>query len=227
MIFAELQETNGETFLVITAVAPKDPNQIIPTEVPNFTIFIDNSWNTHDYITPAITDITTRTFTEDQIKLITECPEAPNHLTVQTNTKIEASHAANENLILITKEPESQQNELTILNTTTGQEFKTENQIELTDALCDFVKPLKVKTMANLTLKVTKASDLGTLELETFENGLRKETDDCKISLLDMGSEAIQKAVLRVIRNSGQIQVSFSFDDLILMRTLTGGIHLG
>ena len=221
MIFAELQETNGETFLVITAVAPKDPNQIIPTEVPNFTIFIDNSWDTHDYITPAITDITTRTFTEDQIKLITECPQAPNHLTVQTNTKIEAAHAANKNLILITKEPESQRNELTILNTTTGQEFKAENQIELTDALCDFVKPLKVKTMANIRIQIDFEQMNHVPTPIGYVYDLQINSQDCQFGLPDLADDT--KFVVSLRTDGNPKRISYSYEDVTISRQVSGG----
>lgn len=221
MIFAELQETNGETFLIVTAVAPKDPNGVTPTEVPNFTIFIDNSWTTHDYITPAITDITTRAFTGDQIELITECPEAPNHLEVQTNTKIEAAHAANQNLILITHEPDAPIDQLTILNTTTGQEFKAENQIELTDGLSDFIKPLKVKALANIQIQIEFEIPKPMAYPINFVADFNLESNICQFGIVDVPHDT---KLVTTLRAEGPIKgISYSYDDLTISRQVSGG----
>jgi hypothetical protein len=221
MIFAELQETNGETFLVITVISPKAPNQITPTEVPHFTIFIDKSWTTHDYITPAITDITTRTFTDDQIKLITECPEAPKHLQVETNTTIEAAHAANQNLILVTQEPDSPRNQLTILNTTSGQEFKAENQIELTDALSDFIKPLKLKAMLNIRIQIEFETPKPIAYPIDFVADFNLESNIFQFGIVDLPQDT--KSVTK-LRAEGPIKaISYSYDDLTIARQVRGG----
>lgn len=87
MIFAEIQEANGEKLLFIRVVAPIDPNQETPDEVPNFNIYIDESWNTRDYITTALTDITNRTFTKEQITLLSPCENTPDHLAVENLKK--------------------------------------------------------------------------------------------------------------------------------------------
>jgi hypothetical protein len=126
MIFAEIKEVDGEKLLVIRLVAPKDPNQETPDEVPKFNFFIDESWNTRDYITPALTDITNRTFTEDQITLMSPCENTPDHLNVENIKKIEAAHAAttpSETLVLVTAEPDERDGYLTVLDTKTGQEL--------------------------------------------------------------------------------------------------------
>ena len=106
MIFVEIQEANGEKLLFIRVVAPIDPNQETPDEVPNFNIYIDESWNTRDYITTALTDITNSTFTKEQITLLSPCENTPDHLAVE-NLKT---------LLLITTEPDEKDDYLTVLN---------------------------------------------------------------------------------------------------------------
>ena len=223
MIFAELQESNGETLLVIRAVAPKDSSQETPTELPNFTIYIDESWITHDYIIPAITDVTTRTFKDDQIKLMTACQEAPNHLVVEKFKKIEAAHAAtqpHETLILITAEQDEKDHYLTAINTKTGEEFKVSNQIELTDALCDFVKPLKIKTMTNIQVRflLNSAFDLVPTGNEPIP---RNEGNEYLISLNDLASEVNHE--LRYFYGGKTVEMTYSYEDTTIARQVSGG----
>ena len=229
MIFAELQQTNGETLLVIRAVAPKDPHQVTPTEVPNFTIYIDESWNTNDYITAAITDITTRTFKEDQIKLMTACQEAPNHLNVEKSKKIEAAHAAtqpHEILILVTAEPDEKDHYLTVLNTKTGQEFKVSNQIGLTDVLCDFIKPLKTKTMTNIKIRITPSSEVDDIKINNSAPKFEKVANEYFCNLIDLASEVETSTFLLLSNPTPSVSVFYKYEDLTLPRPIEGGFNL-
>jgi hypothetical protein len=227
MIFAEIQEADGEKLLVIRVVAPKDPNQEIPDEVPKFNIYIDESWNTRDYITPALTDITNRTFTEDQITLMSPCDSTPNHLTVVKIKKIEAAHAAtnpSETLVLVTAEPDEKDEYLTVLNTRTGREFKVNNQIEMTDALNDFIKPLKMKTLSKVQIKITLAALEGTIEPVDKATQVQKEGSNQSIILNDLvsGESRINQFVLK-----GAISgLTYEYEDLLLSRRVSGGIRL-
>jgi len=229
MIFAELQESNGETLLVIRAVAPKDPNQETPTEVPNFTIYIDESWITHDYITPAITDVTTRTFKDDQIKLMTACKEAPNHLVVEKFKKIEAAHAAtqrHETLILVTAEQDEKDHYLTVLDTKTGQELKVSNAIELIDSLDDLVKPLKQKTLVNIN--VTIKVDLNTVRLVPldFVQPFEASLDSMSYRLRDQASKESLEYKFRLTGELHFIEISYTCEDVTIARKVIGGMIL-
>ena len=229
MIFAELQETDGETYLVIIAIASKDPNQQIPHEVPNFTIYIDESWTSNGYITAAITDITTRTFTEDQIKLMTDCQEAPQHLFVEKSKKIEAAHAAKQprqTLILITAEADEKDNALTVLNTKTGQEFKVTNQIELTDALCDFINSLKVKMLTNIKVRIEFEGDVEQIKVASYVPKFEIKQNFLNLELTDVASDSIQKVTVTVPKPQEPIQFSYSYEDLTLSRKVSGGSSL-
>ena len=229
MIYAELQQIQGENILVITAIAPKDPNQETPAEVPKYIVYIDKSWTNNDYITPAITDITTRTFTEDQIKLISEIPEASEHLEVEKSKKIEAAHAAtqpHQTLILVTAEPDEKDNSLTVLNTKTGESFKVSNQIELTDALCDFIKSLKVKMMTNIKVRIEFEGDVEQIKVASYVPQFEIKQNVLNFELTDLASDSIQKVSVTVPKPQTPIQFTYSYEDLTLSRKVSGGSSL-
>ena len=229
MIFAEIQEADGEKLLVIRLVAPKDPNQETPDLVPKFNIYIDESWNSHDYITPALTDITNRTFTEDQITLMSPCKNTPELLSVGNIKKIEAAHAAtnpSETLVLITSEADEKDDYLTVLNTKTGQGFKVNNQIELIDALCDFVKPLKIKTFAKTTVELTCKNRVNLNQPQGTITTYVSDENGISLAIPDGGED--QEIRIEVMSAAGDngVKVSYSYDDLIIGKRISGGINL-
>lgn len=229
MIFAEIQEADGEKLLVIRLVAPKGPDQKAPGEVPKFNLYIDESWNTRDYITPALTDITNRTFTEDQITLMSPCDNTPDHLTVEKIKKIEAAHAAtspSETLVMITAEPDERDDYLTVLNPQTGQGFKVNNAIELTDALCDFVKPLKMKTYANATVEVASKCQLN-LDLVNAEITISDKGGGTIIISIPEGKEEHEWRIKPTCADiESVLKVTYSYDDLIIGRKISCWLNL-
>jgi hypothetical protein len=229
MIFAEIQEADGEKLLVIRVVAPKDPHQETPDEVPKFNIFIDESWNTRDYITPALTDITNRTFTGDQITLMSPCENTPAHLTVEKTKKIEAAHAAtstSETLVLLTAEPDERDDYLTVLNTKTGKEFKVIGSVDLIDAICDFVKPLKTKTFANVTVELTCKNRIKLHQAQGTISTYLSLDNRISLSIPDgVGDQNLRFQISSETR-AEVLKITYSYDDLIIGKRISGGVIL-
>ena len=229
MIFAEIQEADGEKLLVIRVVAPKDPNQETPDEVPKFNIYIDESWNTRDFITPALTDIINRTFTEDQITLMSPCENTPNHLTVEKIKKIEAAHAAttpSESLVLVTAEPDERDHYLTVLNTKTGKEFKVNSSVELTDALCDFVKPLKTKTFAKTTVELTCKNHIKLNQPQGAISTYVSHDNGISLSIPDGREDQEVRVLVSSETPDDVMKITYSYDDLIIGKRICGGLNL-
>jgi hypothetical protein len=157
------------------------------------------------------------------------CENTPDNLTVEKIKKIEAAHAAttpSETLVLVTTEPDEEDDYLTVLNTKTGQEFKVNSQIELNDALCDFVIPLKTKTFAYATVELMCKSQIKlTHHQDIISTYARHEKGKC-LTIPD-GSED-QELRVQVISEvlDDVLKVTYVCDDLIIGKRINGGVNL-
>ena len=229
MIHAELQETESETLLVITAVASKDHSQVPPVEIPNFVIHIEDSWKDNDFITASLTDIKTRSFAQDQIKLETDGNYSPAHLDVEKTKKIEAANAAVQSHateVIIAASEHKPKGTLKVLNSKTGEAIEVANEIELTDALCDFVKPLKMKTMCKIEADITFAEPLEALELDSYVPHFQSFEKSIQLGLTDMAGDSTQRIVIAFPKSQKPIQFDYTYEDLTLGRKVRGGSSL-
>ena len=229
MIHAELQETESETLLVITAVASKDHSQVPPVEIPKFVIHIDDSWKDNDFITASLTDIKTRSFAQDQIKLETDGDFSPAHLEVKKSKKIEAANAAIQSHateVIIAASDQKRKGTLKVLNSKTGEANEVTNEIELTDALCDFVTPLKMKTMCKIEATITFSDHLKAIELDSYIPHFKSFEKSIQLGLTDMAGDSTQRIVIAFPKSQKPIQFAYTYEDLTLGRNVSGGSSL-
>jgi hypothetical protein len=94
----------------------------------------------------------------------------------------------------------------------------------MTDALNDFIKPLKMKTISKVQIKLTFAAVEGTIIPVDKATQVKKEALNHSIFLNDLvGGESRMNQIVLMGEISG---LTYEYDDLFLARRVSGGLRL-
>ena len=218
--------------ILIKAPAAHEPTPIPDVKIPTL-IYIDDTIETDQLpiITHALTDTINRVTWPEQIRIISSKHELPDHLKIEKlaiqDIFQEARDLGECNLIVLTndktkelKHPVAQSSEFL----TVTHAIQPTAIIELIDNLNDYVKQLKQKTIVNLKLEIELPNEFEALEIIDYLPKITKAGGKYFAYLIDLASE--EEKAYAFYTNSSEIKIRYHYDDLSLLRTITGGQNL-
>lgn len=216
--------------LRIKAPSAPEPTPIPESKIPTL-IYIDDTIKDKQLsvITHALTDTVNRITWRDQIHIFASKHQIPNHLEVTElqNGDIfkEAESKGQCNLLVITNN-EAKDLERQIARAseflTIAHAIQPTTTIELIDSLNDHIKHLKQKTIVNTKLEIELTAENDTLQPLNYLPELTKEGNKYFATLIDLASEE-EKAYAFTVSSDGA-SLKFEYEDLLLTRTVQGGI---
>ena len=223
-----------KNILEVTVSAPPATTVIsIPHDLVPTLFVIDDSITSDQLpiITHALTDTINRITWPNQIRILSSKHKFAQHLEIeliQSATDLKTLEFREPfNLILLTNFEGRNANQL-ISNSSRlvakSNYIRPTTTIDLIDNINDHVNNLKEKTIVNLNLEISLPSEQETLEPLNYIPDLTKEGNTYFANLIDLASE--EKKAYAFKTEASAVSANYRYDDLILIRTVTGGQSL-
>jgi hypothetical protein len=221
----------AENILELRIKAPSSPEPTpTPVEKIPTLIYIDDSVDENHLpiISHALTDTVNRVTWANQIRILATSHKLPDHLIVEPISKQDIFERAETvghcKLLLVTNETTQEvQQQIARASEflTTTSIIQPRTTIELIDALNDYIKDLKQKTIVNLKIEIELPSEHDDLEPLNYIPNLTKVGNTYFANLIDLASEEEKAYAFKIA--TYRCSMSYVFEDLTISRVVQGG----